>query len=158
MLSEGSRQVIRATLPAVGAVIGEITPLFYQKMFAAHPDLQRDLFNRGNQKQGDQQRALAASIAGFATLQLDRDPHRLRVLLTRIAHKHASLGVTADQYQIVHQYLFEAILEVLGEAVTPQVAAAWDELYWAMAESLISIERGLYTTAGVTPGDVRRAR
>jgi len=42
--------------------------------------------------------------------------------------------------------------------VTPQVAAAWDELYWAMAEALISIERGLYTTAGVTPGDVWRAR
>jgi len=156
MLSEGSRQVIRATLPAVGAAIGEITPLFYQKLFAAHPQLQRDLFNRGNQKQGDQQRALAASIAGFATLQLDPDPQRLRALLTRIAHKHASLGVTADQYQIVHQYLFEAILEVLGEAVTPQVAAAWDELYWAMAEALISIERGLYTTAGVTPGDVWR--
>ena len=158
MLSEGSRQVIRATLPAVGAAIGEITPLFYQKLFAAHPQLQRDLFNCGNQKHCDQQRALAASIAGFATLQLDPDPQRLRALLTRIAHKHASLGVTADQYQIVHQYLFEAILEVLGEAVTPQVAAAWDELYWAMAEALISIERGLYTTAGVTPGDVWRAR
>ena len=69
MLSEGFRQVIRATLPAVGAAIGEITPLFYRKMFAAHPELERDLFNRGNQKQGDQQRALAASIAGFATLQ-----------------------------------------------------------------------------------------
>jgi nitric oxide dioxygenase len=156
MLSEGSRQVIRATLPAVGAAIGEITPLFYRKMFAAHPELERDLFNRGNQKQGDQQRALAASIAGFATLQLDPDPERLRMLLTRVAHKHASLGVTADQYQIVHQHLFEAIVEVLGEAVTPEVAAAWDELYWEMAESLISMERGLYAAAGVAPGDVWR--
>ena len=156
MLSEGSRQVIRATLPAVAAAIGEITPLFYRKMFTAHPELQRDLFNRGNQKQGDQQRALATAIAGFASLQLDPDPERLRVLLTRIAHKHASLGVTADQYQIVHQHLFEAIAEVLGEAVTPEVAAAWDELYWEMAESLISMERGLYAAAGVAPGDVWR--
>ncbi len=156
MLSEESRQVIRVTLPTVAGAIGEITPVFYRKMFAAHPELQRDLFNRGNQKQGDQQRALAVSIAGFATLQLNPDPERLQVLLTRIAHKHASLGVTVGQYQIVHQHLFEAIVEVLGKAVTPEVAAAWDELFWELAESLIAMERGLYAAAGVTPGDVWR--
>ena len=53
MLSDTSKDVIRATLPAVGAAIGAITPLFYRKMFAAHPELERDLFNRGNQRQGD---------------------------------------------------------------------------------------------------------
>ena len=47
MLSDKSAQVIRDTLPAVGAAIGEITPLFYEKMFTAHPELIRDLFNRG---------------------------------------------------------------------------------------------------------------
>ena len=62
-LSPESKDVIAATLPAVGAAIGDITPLFYSKMFAAHPELERDLFNRGNQKQGEQQKALAGSIA-----------------------------------------------------------------------------------------------
>ena len=123
MLSDTSKDVIRATLPAVGAAIGDITPLFYRKMFAAHPELERDLFNRGNQRQGDQQKALAGAIAGFATLQLEPDPARMQMILSRIAHKHASLGITADQYQIVHKYLFEAIVEVLGDAVTAEVAA-----------------------------------
>ncbi len=148
MLSAESKDVIRATLPAVGAEIDEIAPLFYRKMFAAHPELERDLFNRGNQKQGEQQKALAGSIAGFATMQLDPDPARMELMLLRIAHKHASLGITADQYQIVHTHLFEAIVEVLGDAVTPDVAAAWDELYWLMAHSLISREKVLYTDAG----------
>ena len=56
MLSPSSTEVVRATLPVIGAAIDDITPVFYRRMFAAHPDLERDLFNRGNQAQGDQQR------------------------------------------------------------------------------------------------------
>lgn len=155
-LSAASTEVIRATLPAVGAAIGDITPLFYEKMFAAHPELERDLFNRGNQKQGDQQRALAGSIAAFATLQVSDDAPSTDLIMSRIANKHASLGITEDQYKIVHKYLFEAIVEVLGEAVTAEVAAAWDELYWLMANSLIAMERTLYADAGVEVGQVWR--
>ncbi|MBD0323438.1 MAG: hemin transporter, partial [Aldersonia sp.] len=156
MLSANSKEIVRATLPAVGGAIGEITPLFYRKMFNAHPELERDLFNRGNQKQGEQQRALAGAIAGFAALQLEPDSQRVNAILSRIAHKHASLGITADQYQIVHEHLFAAIVEVLGDAVTAEVAAAWDEVYWLMAETLIAMEKGLYAAAGVAPGDVWR--
>ncbi len=152
MLSPQSKDVIAATLPAVGGAIGEITPLFYSKMFAAHPELERDLFNRGNQKVGEQPKALASSIAAFATLQLDPDPARQHAVLSRIAHKHASLGVEPDQYKIVHEHLFAAIVEVLGEAVTPEVAAAWDELYWLMAQALIDMEAGLYSAAGLSRG------
>ena len=164
-LSPESKEVIQATLPAVGAAIGDITPLFYKKMFAAHPELERDLFNRGNQKQGEQQKALAGSIAAFgarmlrssaSTLQLNPDPAAVEAILSRIAHKHASLGIKPDEYWIVHKHLFEAIVEILGEAVTPEVAAAWDELYWLMANTLIKLEDDLYKSAGVAVGDVWR--
>ncbi|MEU1053237.1 globin domain-containing protein [Streptomyces sp. NPDC005876] len=156
MLSEQSVPVVRATLPAVGAAIDDITRLFYRKLFDAHPELLRDLFNRGNQANGEQQRALAGSIAAFAGLLLERPDARPDALLSRIAHKHASLGVTAGQYEIVHQHLFEAIAEVLGDAVTPEVAAAWDEVYWLMANALTAIEGRLYQEAGAAEGDVRR--
>lgn len=154
MLSEKSTETVKATLPVIGAAIGQITPIFYKRMFAAHPDLERDLFNRGNQAQGDQQRALAGAIAAYATLVVDDDAPQPRDLLARIAHKHASLGIREDQYPIVHKHLFEAIVEVLGDAVTPDVAAAWDEVYWQMAADLIAIEKDLYTTAGITPSTV----
>src|SRR3546814_756784 len=78
------------------------------------------------------------------------------LILSRIAHKHASLGITPDQYAIVHEHLFAAIVEILGDAVTPDVATAWDEVYWLMAETLITMERGLYQLAGVDAGDVWR--
>ena len=39
MLSDASRPVVEATLPAVGANIGEIAQRFYRHMFGAHPEL-----------------------------------------------------------------------------------------------------------------------
>ncbi|WP_338486036.1 globin domain-containing protein [Streptomyces sp. SCSIO 75703] len=156
MLSEQSVPVVRATLPAVGAAIGDITELFYRKMFAAHPELLRDLFNRGNQASGEQQRALAGSLAAFAGMLLERPDERPDAMLSRIAHKHASLGITSDQYKIVHRHLFAAIAEVLGDAVTPEVAAAWDEVYWLMANALVALEARLYEESGVAEGEVWR--
>lgn len=154
MLSETTAATVRATLPVIGAKIGEITPIFYRRMFAAHPDLERDLFNRGNQAQGDQQRALAGAIAAYATLLVSEEGPDVDTLLARIAHKHASLGIAPDQYPIVHRHLFEAISEVLGDAATPEVVAAWDEVYWDMAHALIRIEKGLYSGFGVSPEEV----
>ncbi|MGV9707527.1 globin domain-containing protein [Streptomyces sp. NPDC003483] len=143
MLSEQSTATVRATLPAVGAAIGEIADRFYEGLFAAHPELLRDLFNRGNQASGTQRRALAGSIAAFAAHLVERPDERPDVMLSRIAHKHASLGIAPEQYAIVHDHLFAAIAEVLGDAVTPEVAAAWDEVYWLMANALIALEKRL---------------
>ncbi|MGQ4597733.1 globin domain-containing protein [Nocardia sp. R6R-6] len=150
-------EVVRATLPLVAANIDRITAVFYRTMFDAHPQLLRDTFNRGNQAQGTQQRALAASIATFATYLVDPALPHPATMLSRIAHKHASLGVTPDQYQIVHDNLFAAIVEVLGaDVVDAPVAAAWDRVYWLMADLLMDQEKGLYTEAGVDSGDVYR--
>ncbi|MEU6757920.1 globin domain-containing protein [Streptomyces sp. NPDC046685] len=156
MLSEKSTATVRATLPAVGAAIGDIAELFYAKLFAAHPELLRDLFNRGNQNAGLQKQALAGSIAAFATHLVEHPDTRPDVMLTRIAHKHASLGVTREQYPVVHRHLFAAIAEILGEAVTPEVARAWDEVYWLMANALIALEERLYAEQRVAAGDVWR--
>ncbi len=153
-LSPENAEIVRATLPIIGANINKITPIFYNRMFTAHPELIADTFNRGNQRSGEQQKALAASIATFAAMLVDPEAPDPREMLARIGHKHVSLGITKDQYQIVHDNLFAAIVEVLGEAITPEVAGAWDDVYWLMAEVLIDYEAELYASAGVTNGEV----
>ncbi|HLU72149.1 MAG TPA: globin domain-containing protein [Nonomuraea sp.] len=152
MLSAESAAIVRATLPVVGAALDEITTRFYDTMFADRPELLDGLFNRGNQRSGEQRRALAGSIAGFAKALLENPGERPDALLSRIAHKHAAVGITDDQYVIVHKYLFGAIAEVLGDAVTPEVAAAWDEVYWLMAGALIAMEARIYAEAGARDG------
>ncbi|PWK26617.1 nitric oxide dioxygenase [Actinoplanes xinjiangensis] len=156
VLSDKARPIVEATLPVVGEHIAEIANRFYAHMFAEHPQLQDGVFNRGNQAEGSQPKALAGSVAVFATA-LVKSPQQLpERLLTRIAHKHASLGISPDQYQIVRDNLMWAIGDVLGDAVTPDVAAAWDEVYWLMAYALIHQERGLYSARGVTAERVWR--
>ncbi|SOD97910.1 globin domain-containing protein [Blastococcus haudaquaticus] len=156
MLSDRSRPVIEATLPAVAANIEEIATRFYAHLFGEHPELMDGVFNRGNQAEKTQQLALAGSVAVFASSLLKVPEQLPEHLLSRIAHKHASLGITPAQYDVVHEHLFWAIVDVLGDAVTPEVAAAWDEVYWLMAYALINQERGLYSAHGVRPETVWR--
>ncbi|PGH45728.1 nitric oxide dioxygenase [Micromonospora sediminicola] len=151
MLSESSAAVVTATLPAVRAHGEAITGRFYQRMFDAHPEL-LDLFNRGNQANGQQKAALAAAVAAYAGHLTGDAGAPWGPVLDRIAHKHASLGITATQYPIVGRHLLAAVGEVLGDAVTPSVAAAWDEVYWLLACELIAREARLYAGAGVPEG------
>lgn len=79
-------EIVSATLPLIGAHIDDITTEFYRRMFGNHPELLRNLFNRGNQAQGAQQRALAASIATFAAHLVDPGlPVRSQLLARGVA-------------------------------------------------------------------------
>src|SRR5699024_5888348 len=156
VISQSALSTVRETLPVVGSAIGDITPIFYKRMFTARPDLLRDLFNRGNQAQGEQQKALAGAIAAYASLLVSDDAPNIDAMMSRIANKHASLGITEDQYPIVYEHLFAAIGEVLGDAATPEVVDPWTAVYWDVADALIEAEKELYARHDVAPGDAWR--
>lgn len=149
-LSAESEAIVRATAGVVAEHAEEITRVFYPAMFAAHPELLR-VFNRANQAIGEQPKALAASVVAFAVQLIDPDAPDFTPVMRRIAHKHVSLGITARQYTIVGKHLLDAVGAVLGDAVTPDVRAAWDEVYWLFGCSLIAEEAKLYALGGTDP-------
>jgi nitric oxide dioxygenase len=59
------------------------------------------IFNRGNQAEGSQQQALAGSVAVFASALVETPERIPEHLLSRVAHKHASIGIRPEQYQMV---------------------------------------------------------
>lgn len=151
MLTERSAVVVAATAPVVAEHADAITKCFYPKLFAADPELLR-VFNTAHQATGEQPKALAASVVAYAVHLLDPGARDLRPMLDRIVHRHVSLGIRPEQYPIVGRYLLEAVAEVLGDAVTAEVAAAWDEVYWLFAIELITAETRLYAQADADPG------
>ncbi|HLL11033.1 MAG TPA: globin domain-containing protein, partial [Rubrivivax sp.] len=155
MISAANRPYIDASVPVLREHGLAITRAFYRNMFAAHPEL-TDLFNMGNQASGAQQQSLAAAVFAHAA-NID-NAAALGPVVSRIVHKHASVGITAAHYPIVGRHLLGAIQEVLGEAATPALIAAWDEAYNSLASVLIDAERKLYGQAGTAPGGLRRLR
>lgn len=149
-LSSESEVVVRATAGVVAQHADEITTLFYREMFTAHPELLR-VFNRANQAIGEQPKALAASVVAFAVQLIDPAAPDFTPVMRRIAHKHVSLGIQARQYTIVGHHLLDAVGTVLGDAVTAEVRAAWDEVYWLFGCSLIAEEAKLYALGGTDP-------
>ncbi|MBP2330413.1 nitric oxide dioxygenase [Kibdelosporangium banguiense] len=152
MLSHRSFTVVQAALPAVRAHAMAISTEFYRSLFAARPEL-LNLFNRGNQANGEQQQALAGAVAAYAGYLVGEPVPAMDAVVDRIAHKHASLGIRPEQYTVVGQHLLGAIGEVLGEAATPEVVAAMDEVYWLFAVRLIAAETRLYQQTGVDPAN-----
>lgn len=150
LLSETSEAVIRATAAVVAEHAELITARFYPRMFAERPDLLR-VFNQGNQSTGEQSRALAASVVAYAVHLIDPDAPSFDHVMSRIANKHLSLGIRPEQYTTVGHHLLAAVAEELGDAVTPEVAEAWAEVYWLFATQLIAEEARLYQQAGIDP-------
>lgn len=155
MISAASRPYIDASVPVLREHGLAITSTFYRNMFAAHPEL-TNLFNMGNQAAGAQQQSLASAV--FAYAANIGNAAALGPVVARIVQKHASVGIRAEHYPIVGHHLLEAIKEVLGDAATPELIAAWAEAYGSLAKLLIDAERAVYGEAGTEPGATRAMR
>jgi nitric oxide dioxygenase len=155
LLSPEALNVVRATAAVVAAHADQITAHFYPRMFAAHPELLR-VFNQGNQATGEQSKALAGSVVAYAVQLIDPEAPPFDHVMRRIAYKHISLGIRPEQYTIVGEHLLASVGEVLGDAVTPEIAAAWSEVYWLFALQLVAEEARMYQQAKVDPDQPTR--
>jgi nitric oxide dioxygenase len=150
MLSASSKPVIEATLPVVGEHLEAISDVFYRTMIGENPEL-LNLFSRSAQATGEQRSALSGAVAAYASHLIGQGPDGAAFdhIVERIAQRHCALGIRPEQYTMVGRYLLGAVGTVLGDAVTREIAAAWDEVYWLFAARLIGREARLYAEAGV---------
>ncbi|MBV7485851.1 NO-inducible flavohemoprotein [Bordetella sp. BOR01] len=149
MLSQEVRALVKATAPVLKVHGEALTRHFYARMFRHNPEL-KQVFNQGHQDGGQQQQALAAAVAAYAE-HID-DPSVLAPVVTRIVHKHVSLGIRPEHYAIVGKHLLASIGEVLGEAATDELIAAWAAAYGQLADLLIAEEARLYAQSAGKEG------
>ena len=149
MLSPQIRALVKATAPVLKTHGEALTRHFYARMFQHNPEL-KHIFNQGHQAGGEQQQALAGAVAAYAE-HID-DPSVLAPVVTRIVHKHVSLGIRPEHYAIVGKHLLASIREVLGEAATDELVDAWAAAYGQLADMLIAAEARLYADSATKPG------
>lgn len=134
-------ELIKATVPVLAEHGNTITTVFYKNMLTAHPEL-KNVFNMPNQTNGHQPRALAGALFAYAS-NID-NLAALGPAVELICNKHASLYIKPDDYKIVAKYLLEAMGEVLGDALTPEIKDAWATAYWQLADLMIGREEQIY--------------
>ena len=136
MLTVEQKAIISQTVPVLEQYGTQITKVFYETMFNAHPEL-LNVFNKTNQSQGRQQTALAMTVLAAA-----KHIDNLAALLPQveqIGHKHRALQILPEHYPIVGENLLKAIKIVLGDAATPAIIDAWAVAYQQIADIFIGV-------------------
>ncbi|KAJ5198584.1 uncharacterized protein N7498_007701 [Penicillium cinerascens] len=133
--------LIKATVPTLAEHGNSITSVFYKNLLDENPSL-NSIFNIPNQVNGHQPRALADALYAYAA-HID-DLTALSSAVELICNKHASLYVQPEHYSVVAKYLLEAMGQVLGDALTPEIKDAWATAYWQLADLMIAREKQMY--------------
>ena len=141
MLDQRTIEIIKSTVPALQQHGVEITTHFYQTMFKNNPEV-KPLFNMDRQENGEQPKALAMTV--LAAAQNIDQLESLLPVVQKIGQKHVNAKIKPEHYPIVGKNLLIAIKEVLGDAATEEVIAAWGKAYEVIAQVFIDIEKGIY--------------
>src|SRR5881396_1806886 len=95
-------QIVKSTAPVLATHGLAITTDFYNRLLKNHPSL-TNTFNATHLTTGAQPSALAHAVLAYAS-NID-NLGVLTAAVSRIGHKHASLGVSPDQYPVVGENL-----------------------------------------------------
>ncbi|QRM31311.1 NO-inducible flavohemoprotein [Microvirga sp. VF16] len=148
-LSDTTIHLVKATVPALQEHGLAITKRMYERMF--QNEAIRDLFNQSHHGEtGSQPKALASAVLAYA--QNIDNLGALAPAVERIAQKHVGLSILPEHYPYVADALLGAIKDVLGDAATDEILAAWGEAYWFLAHVLIGREKAVYTSLANAPG------
>ena len=138
-------EIIKATAPAVKEHGHEITQRMYEIAFKARPDLRRFFANtwmKSPEEGRKQAQKLAGAVYTYAS-HID-ELEKMAGPVKHITEVHARSMIIPEMYPIIGECLLAAMKDVLGEAATPDVLAAWEEAYGALSSILIDKERELY--------------
>lgn len=139
-LSSTTIGIVKSTAPVLVQHGVAITTAMYERLFV---DAEiKALFDQAAQQSGEQPRRLAAAIVAFAQ-NVDNLP-ALATAIEKMATRHVQTHVRPEHYPVVAAALLPAIRDVLGEAATDEVMAAWGEAYGFLADVLIAREAEMY--------------
>jgi nitric oxide dioxygenase len=124
--------LVQTSFAKVVPIADQAAVIFYDRLFEIAPQV-KPLF-KGDM--ATQRRALMGALNGVVN-GLSNLPSVLPAA-SALAKKHVGYGVEAAHYSVVGAALLWTLEKGLGEAWTPDVAAAWGEAYGTLSGFMIS--------------------
>jgi len=125
-------KLVQDSFRQVAPIAETAAQLFYARLFELDPDL--ELLFKGNLT--EQGRKLMQMLA-VAVNSLDRMDQLLPVVRS-LGARHVSYGVRDKDYDTVGQALLWTLRKGLGDGFTPDVEAAWTNVYTTLASAMQS--------------------
>lgn len=134
-------QLVKSTIPFLREHGESVSDIVYNTLIKRHPQLNNTL-NLIHLKDGRLAQALTVVILRFASNI--NNVYELIPKLERISNKHCTLGIKPEHYPLLGEILIEAFQELMGPALTPEMAAAWAKAYKVLSNMLIGREKIIY--------------
>ncbi len=124
---------VRRTFEMVAPIADAAAELFYARLFELDRNLTALFLGADMKEQG---RKLMAML-GMVVAGLDRFD-ALRPQVENLGRRHVGYHVRPDDYRVVGEALVWTLAKGLGDAFTPEVAAAWGAAYAALSTTMIA--------------------
>jgi nitric oxide dioxygenase len=123
--------LVRGSFWHVSRMGQETAALFYDRLFAIAPHT-RALFPADLTEQGTKLMSMLGSIVARL-----HDHDVLLPIVEDLGRRHVAYGAQPAHYEAVGAALMAALARTLGDRFTPEVAAAWQSAFDALARTMI---------------------
>ncbi|MBX3501470.1 MAG: hemin receptor [Alphaproteobacteria bacterium] len=123
--------IVRGSYWHVSRMAQETAALFYDHLFEIAPQT-RSLFPADLSEQGTKLMSMMGSIVARL-----HDHDVLVPMVADLGRRHVTYGVQPAHYEAVGAALMAALERTLGDRFTPEVAAAWQNAFDALARTMI---------------------
>ena len=125
-------KLVQQSFSKVVPIADQAAIIFYDRLFEVAPGV-KALFPADMTEQRKKLIAmLAAVVNGLSNIE------SILPAASALATRHVSYGAKAEQYPVVGGALLWTLEKGLGEAWTPDVAAAWTAVYGTLSTYMIS--------------------
>lgn len=134
-MNQETVMLVQSSWKKVAVIAPQAAKLFYRNLFTADPSL-KPLFKGNMDKQGKElMQMIGAAVGKLNELET------LVPVLQGLAQRHVGYGVQAAHYQTVGKALLQTLEQGLDVDFTPDVKAAWTDVYGVMADVMIAASK-----------------
>jgi hemoglobin-like flavoprotein len=125
-------EILLDTLERALAADDTFPARFYERLFAAHPEVQ-SLFR--SHSPGAQRKMFAQKLV--AIVDHIEDPQWVERELSALAATHVGYGVTPEMYPWVGEALIATLADACGPDWSPEAEAAWTTAYAQLTRAIL---------------------